>query len=132
MSANLTITHKATWEGGQIETQKDFAEDDGVYTHVPPLDVAGSTTDKEVVVAIDVSQIKELIIKASVDMTLETNDGTTPDNTIALKANFAYVWAKDYSYDTCKLTVDVTKLYLTNAGATAGTFELLCVYDSTP
>jgi len=132
MTAAATHTQKITWTAGEIKGEKAYSLSNGTYLHFPSLSIPGLTTDQEHVFAIDVSQIQILILLASVDMTLETNSGAAPDNTIALKANVPYVWLKDDSYDACKLTVDVTKIYLTNAGADDGTFEALVIYDSTP
>lgn len=86
------------------------------------------STDLLVSWAVDVSQIKCIVIEASEDMTIETNDGTTPDDTLNLLAGEPYIWHAT-SLFTNKLTVDVTELRVTNT--TAGTLAILCKYRAT-
>lgn len=95
--------------------------------------VASDAADLEVVVAIDVSEAKVVYMKSDVDCTVETNDGGSPVDTIALVANVPYVWTTD-SYDSLLLGTDVTSLFLTNDSnpAVAGTFELEVLVDPTP
>jgi hypothetical protein len=115
-------------DGRALAASKSYTGDQQITQQVP---VAGETTDEEVIVGIDVSHIQAIYMKSDVDMKVETNDGTTPDDTIDLVANVPYVWTTD-SYDSCLLTVNITALYLTVAGAIAGTFELEVLVDSTP
>jgi hypothetical protein len=93
--------------------------------------VANGLTDSLINVAIDVSAVKCFILLSDQNVTIETNNGTTPDNTIALIANVAYVWCSD-SYDTFKLTVDVTKFYVTNSSGATATIKLEALVDATP
>lgn len=93
--------------------------------------VPDAATDQLVNISIDVSAIQMIYILSTQDITLETNNGTTPDNTLALKANEPYIWWTG-SLFTNLLTIDITALYLTNASGAAATFDLRCVYDSTP
>lgn len=105
---------------GGLAVQLDEAVDDG-------------ETDLEIVLSIDVSAIKMIYIKADQDMTLETNDGTTPADTINLKANVPYVFNADLDqYFTNLLTTDVTSIFMTNASGTNGTLELEVLTDPTP
>ncbi len=87
-------------------------------------------TDTLVNVAIDVSAIKSLYICSDVAMTLETNSSSAPDDTISLIAGVPLEWQAGVSYYACPLTVDVTKVYLTNVAQAA--FELYVIQDSTP
>lgn len=95
--------------------------------------VNDGATDQLIVIAIDVSAIKNIYIKADQDLTIETNNGTTPDDTINLKANVPYVFNADInSYFTNLLTTDVTALYVTNASGTDATLEMEVLTDPTP
>jgi hypothetical protein len=78
-----------------------------------------------------VANVKSVVITSDRDVTLETNNGTTPGNTLALKASVPYIWNTD-SYDSLKLTVDVTKFYFTNAGANPANVSVRIIYDPTP
>ncbi|HUT88739.1 MAG TPA: hypothetical protein VMY37_04540 [Thermoguttaceae bacterium] len=124
------------WEGiGEMIDCRQSFEGDGELSPrevvVPP-----STTDKLVNLAIDVSQLKYIYLKSDQDLTFETNDSDAPEhpvgNTIELKAGNPYIWHTGYYY-TNLLTVDVTKVYLTNASGTlTATLEIRGVEDATP
>jgi hypothetical protein len=76
----------------------------------------------EVAAVIDVSTIQGLQIKVSHDLLLETNDGTEPANSLALKAGDSLTWHKN-SPLACPLTTDVTKFLFTEAADVDVTFE---------
>lgn len=128
----MAFTHKLNlnWEGlgRQIVSQNSYSGDSQTSINVA---VPDSTSDQLVVFSLDVSQIKSIYIKSDVDMTLETNDGTTPADTLVLVANEPYIWWSG-SLFTNLLATDVTALYLTTGSVGAGTFELEVVFDSTP
>lgn len=128
----MAFSHKISvnWGGGNrsITADNNYSGDSQESKDVT---VAGSTSDMLINFALDVSQIKAIYILSDKDLTLETNNGTTPDDTISLKAGVPYIWTTD-SYDTCKLTTNVTALYASNAGATAARLQLEVVKDDTP
>lgn len=93
--------------------------------------IADSVTDQDAVVAIDVSEVQLFYMMSTQDLTVETNDSGSPDDTIALKANKPYIWWADH-YDSFLLTVDVTVLYLTNASGSSAEFALRCLVDASP
>lgn len=93
--------------------------------------VANGQTDKQLNIAIDVSAVKGFWLESDQDVTFETNDGSTPDNTISLLAGKPYVWDAD-SYDAFLLDTDVTAVFITNASGAAATIWLLVDYDATP
>lgn len=93
--------------------------------------VANGSTDLAIVVAIDVSAVKAFYIISDVAMTIETNSGSSPTNTLSLVAGVPYLWTTD-SYNTFKLTGDVTVMYATNASGSAGTLKLRVLQDATP
>lgn len=107
-------------------------ETDGAPQEIE-VDVPDSTTDMEVTVAIDYSKLKCLLLIATVAMTIETNNGTTPDDTITLGgANELFrLWTED-DPDACPLTVDVTKIFVTNSSGNAGVLTLFAAQDVTP
>jgi len=95
--------------------------------------VAGLATDALWSVALDISQIQYLIISTDQDLTLETNSGGAPQETIALAANNALEWYKDAGIAIATLFAgDVTALYFTNAGATAANVSIEVGLDATP
>lgn len=93
--------------------------------------VPDSTADQLCNIAIDVDKVTLFYIVSTQDVTIETNNGTTPDNTLSLKAGKPYFWEPD-SLDTFLLTVDVTKFYITNNSGSSATVYCDVIQDSTP
>jgi len=93
------------------------------------IDAVG--VDIEVGVTIPVANIKSLVLTANQDVTVKTNSVGAPANTFPLKANVPYIWNTD-SYDTNKMTIDVTKLFVSNAGANPATISGRFIFDPTP
>lgn len=85
--------------------------------------VAANTTNGLIACTIDVSELQSLVLKADKDCTLETNSGSSPAATIALKANVPLVWSKSAGYFANPFgSTDVTAFYLTT-GASTTAFE---------
>lgn len=93
--------------------------------------IANGQTDKLVEFALDVSACKAFWIMSDKNVTVETNDGTTPGNTLTLVAGKEYFWAHD-GFGAFLLTVDVTALYVTNSSGAAARLQVAAVYDATP
>lgn len=74
---------------------------------------AGDTL--EIDLAIDVSQIVSFAIYPTKDITLKTNDLSSPTQTIAIDEKIALGWNTDDN-GANPLTADITKLFLVNAG----------------
>lgn len=86
---------------------------------------------REVVVAIDVSEVVSVGIVSSVAVTLKTNDSGTPDDTIVLSAGVPYIWSTS-SLDSLLLTEDVTSIFVVVPEGADAAFKLVCVQDATP
>ena len=117
----MSFTHKLNlnWEGGgrQIVSSNSYTGNaQGQSLSVP---VADSTTDQLVVFTLDVSQIQSIYLKSDVAMTVETNDGTTPADTLVLVANEPYIWWTG-SLFTKLLGTSITALSLPHASRRAG------------
>ncbi len=93
--------------------------------------VAGSTTDQEVALSIDVSEIKSIYIQSNQNITLETNSASVPDETLALLANEPYLWWTG-SLFTNLLATDITTSFWTNGTTNVATVDIECVVDPTP
>lgn len=93
--------------------------------------IANGSTDFSIPCALDVSAVKSIWISCDVAVTVETNSGSAPDNTLVLKAGIPYIWNTD-SYDTFKLTADVTSLKITNASGSAASLLIHAIQDATP
>jgi len=88
--------------------------------------VADGVTDGAFVFAVDVSALKAFYIISDQAVTVETNDGTTPDDTISLTANKPVTWREN---DTALFSADVTILYITNASGSTATIYALAGMD---
>jgi hypothetical protein len=115
--AETVLTYSGSGAGGFLD---ETAVGSGTNGGITPVSCA-----------IDVSQVKSFWIKSSADVTLKTNSSSAPTNTLALKAGIPYEWNTD-SYDTFKLTGDVTSMFLVNAAVASCTVSCGFVYDATP
>lgn len=91
--------------------------------------VAGSTTNKLITIAIDVSAILSLMIYSTKAVTIKTNSTSDPDDTLAVPAGGQIIW-KSTDLTACPLTVDVTALYVTNAGSTDADVKVYCLLET--
>jgi hypothetical protein len=83
-------------------------------------------------VAIDVSALKSIFILCSKAATIETNNSSTPDDTISLSAGVPFRWTVNSPFASpFASNVDVTKIYVTAAGA-SGTLQMYVLQDATP
>lgn len=128
MAVSATITMSSTGSGLNVTGSKAYS---GGGRSTLDTTVADSVSDQLAVISIDVSVIQSIIILSTQNLTLETNSGGSPIDTIALKANVPYVWNTD-QYFTNTLDTDVTAMYLTNASGSSADFKLECIYDDTP
>lgn len=92
--------------------------------------VADDQTNFQLSFALDVSAVKSFILQSDVDCLVETNDGSTPDDTISLKAGVPYVWNTD-SYNAFLFTEDITALFVTTADGAAN-IQCEALIDVTP
>lgn len=94
--------------------------------------ISTGVTDDDIVLAIDVSAVKLFYIVSDAAVTVETNaTDATGGNTLTLVANQPYFWHTG-SYDTFKLTADVTIAYITNASGSTANLKIRVIQDATP
>jgi len=129
MSASHTITETVNTGGRQLTKQNTFAADSA--PNIYSASIPDSSTDLLVNIALDVDKVKSFYMVADQDITIETNDGATPDNTINLKAGVPYIWHEN-SYHSFLLTVDVTAFYVTNSSGQTATLDVEATMDCTP
>ena len=87
---------------------------DGQYVYDGSL--SANQTDALIAASIDVSQMVGLYFYSDADLTIQTNSGGSPADTITLDGGTPLVWIKDQGTAN-PLTTDVTALYLTNTTA---------------
>lgn len=94
--------------------------------------ITAGGTNVQVNVAIAYPTLKSLYIVSSQAATLKTNSSSAPDNTITLIAAQPYWW-HDTIGTANPLTVNVTKIYVTNGSGTSdATLKLVALVDATP
>ena len=129
MQHQLTVTHSHSGiSRGGVKTSTG----DGECNR--EVSILGSASDVLIALTLDVSQLKQVFIMATQDMTLEWNDSAGAQGAITLKANDPVGWHSDLDAVECPnplLTTDITAIYVTNDTADAGTFYMYCLLDST-
>jgi hypothetical protein len=95
--------------------------------------VANDETDFEITLpTIDVSACVAIFILSTQDVTLETNSGAAPDDTLTLKANEPYLWWTAAPFDNMLTEDIITNVFVTNASGAAATVTMEFILDTTP
>ena len=128
MAFTHTVTRTVDTGGGTVSKTNTYSADGRESREIT---VPDSATDQLVNLSIDVSQIKSLYIVSSKDITLETNSGGTPVDTVNLLADKPLLWQND-SYYTNLFGTDITAFYFTNASGAEATVNIEFVHDATP
>lgn len=125
----MSLTHNVTlkWTSGGNEIEHTISKSSGAENNLEEV-IPLNSTDLLLAWTLDVSQLKFLYIVATANMTVETNSGAAPGNTLTLVANEPVEWHTG-SPITNPLTVDVTALYVTNT--TSGTLKIRALIDPT-
>lgn len=95
------------------------------------VDVANGVTNGQHVLPMDVSQIKSFFILSDKNVLIETNSGSSPDDTLTLLAGIPYEWYEG-SAAAFELGTDVTAIYITNASGATARIQIEFIYDPTP
>lgn len=122
---SLNVTHDG-WSAADSVTATKTVTGGSVTRIVETIAIG---TDTSINCAIDVSTLQAIAIYATTDATLEANDGSSPDFTLAIDSVTPFVWLKD-SGITNPLTADVVTFKVTNAAET--TLTIVVVQDPTP
>lgn len=128
MAYSHVFVPQITTPSGSLSPSKSYSASSNVELSET---VANGQTNLQINVALDVSAVKSFYLYSSVAVTFETNDGSSPDDTIALKAGVPYIWNTD-SYDSFLLGTDVTAIFITNASGSSASIELRAIQDATP
>ena len=111
MSTQHKIVRTTSIDGRAVTSTQDVSGEVGqrfVFT------IVDSAVDTLIAIAFAISKLKSIIITVDQNVTLETNDGTTPDDTINLKAVSAFQWGVGEERAN-PFTVDVDGFYFSNA-----------------
>lgn len=129
----MTITHKSTIsleQGGVILSQT--VESTGTGEVNVDESIPDSSTDLEITFTIDQSAMVSLYIESDQNLTIETNDGTTPTDTITLVANEPIIWTTN-SVHSNPITADVTaNIFITQSSGSTAILKIRALQDVTP
>lgn len=78
---------------------------------------AGATDEAIADFSFTTAGLQLIVLLADSDCTIETNSGSSPANTISLKAGRPLCWHKSDGYFACPFTANVTAGYLTSTAA---------------
>lgn len=93
--------------------------------------IPAGATNFQVNVAIDIAVVKSFVLYSSLATTVKTNSSTTPGDTLTIPAAGTIIWWTSAPHAN-PLSVAVTKLYVTNPGATDCVFKATALLDVTP
>lgn len=125
MSTEHKVTRTTSIQGRSITQTIDVT---GEVSHSLSFAVADATVDELVEIAFDAAKLKSIIIKTDQAVTLETNDGTTPQETISLSAAMALQWVSGEP-GTIPFSGDITAFYFTNSSGETANIEIEALYD---
>lgn len=128
MPESITYQERVT-VGGVTDTYTRSLSQDSL-TEIS-ASIPQNSTDLEIALNIDVSEVEFFLIVADVAMTIQTNDGTTPDNTLTLVADQPYIWSAGMLH-AFALTVDVTSIFVTTGAVGTGSLTIQVLQDPTP
>lgn len=106
---NFTLDDGSPLTGSRIEVGGSSS---GINASFP-----GGSTNEPLAMTLTVANIQAIFLVSNVDLTLETNSGTSPANTINLKAGSPLVWSKSDAYFANPFTTNVTGFFITCAAA---------------
>jgi len=127
-----SITHTLifTWQRGTESISKTVNKVNEKEVNID-VTVNAGVVDLEVSINIDVSLVKSIYISTDQDVLLETNSGSTPDDTVSLVADIPLSW-HDTNYLTNPFGTDVVSMFFTNSGGTSANVQIRTLTDSTP
>jgi hypothetical protein len=131
MAINPQVTEKITF--GDLTCTNVYTEAAGSESNIEES-IPDSSTDLEITWDCDVSEVVNVLFLSDQAITIETNSGSVPDDTIVLAANVPFFWSKNNGMSlTNFLTTDVTtNIFVTNASGSAATLKIRMTQDPTP
>jgi len=116
----LSTTHKLTFS---ISSDSGGTPLSGVQSEVGATELSfdqtygASLTDQLLAVAFTAANIQSIFLLSDKGLTIETNSGSSPVNTIVLKPGSPLAWSKSEGYWPNPFTANVTAFYITTTVA---------------
>ena len=116
----MSITHKLTFS---ISSDSGGTPLSGVQSEVgntaieQDVNYGASLTDQLLTVAFTAANVQSIFLISDKGLTIETNSGSSPVNTIVLKPGTPLAWSKSAGYYANPFTANVTAFYITTTVA---------------
>ncbi len=123
-----TITQTISGIGGNITQSRQLSAEGSIDIDQA---IADAEVDKSIAFVLDISEVAMIAIKSTQAITIETNDGTTPADTLSLAANVPLVFS-GAAGETNPFTTDITELFVTNASGAEAQLQIKVLFDPTP
>ena len=119
-----TQTLSVAWSDGSELVSGQNSDSDTIAIKLD-IDVTAGQTNKQVDVALDVSEMQILLISSDVDAVIKTNSTGSPDATVTIAGGGTIPWCLAWGSTNPFGSTDVSKLYVTNSDPdTAGTVKV--------
>jgi hypothetical protein len=124
----LSITHKLTFA---VSSDSGGTPLSGVQSEVGDTELAfdnqygASLTDQLQAIAFTAANVQSIMLLSDKGLTIETNSGSSPVNTIVLKPGTPLAWSKSAGYYANPFTANVTAFYITTTVAARLTGKIL-------
>jgi archaellin len=129
LTRNISVGYSAAG----VSINATFALEAGAEVTISETIPASSTNLALSSFALDVSQVKALVMVAAADMVVETNSGSSPVNVFTLTANVPFLWFTGQATlrDTAGTAVstDITSLFVTSTAG--GLLDIRALVDPT-
>lgn len=128
----MAFSHVLTlgWSQGNLSISKQITKSSDAENN-RDITVPQNSTNLAITFALDVSELKALYIVSTVNLTLETNSGSSPTDTLTLVAGEPVIW-----WTGCPVAIpfsaDVTGLFATTGAVGEGLLSIRALYDATP
>lgn len=126
MAQNVSVT--VTENGARIGAASQTVDEESAFRYAS--NVPASTTDRQVPVSVDFSELKLVFIHSDAAVTVETDDSAAPDQTFSLAADQFIFWCSSMP-TTCPITTDFEHIYLTTGaiGSDGANVTIILVHD---
>ena len=125
----MAFTHKHTRTTGiQGRSESKTLEVTAEVQQSGSIAIVDAATDLVYEVAFLHTKLKSIYIETDQDLTLETNDGTRPQETIPLKAALPYQWVLGEER-ALPFSGAITAFYFTNASGSTANVKIEVLYD---
>ena len=124
----------SAWLDGETPSRMPSATPVQVTEESTPLyrgNIPQNTTDQPLGIAIDISELKLLVIFCDQDISLQTNNAGSPVDTLAVKANVPNFWTPDTIFAN-PFSVDVTQIFATTGavGADGANLDIFAAVEA--